>query len=696
MGEIVNIYNTPITLPNPPEDHLILNYGISEENQKWERIELPSFFDKIEYTKSGDLVLTKEQEEYAHEEVKRCKEGIWIFICGERVYIPKKYYFYLQWWILEEGARPEFRNTDLRYFIYLEYWEKVLWTLGIIRGKKRREGATSQACSNLIYECIFFKNSNCGLVSKTREDGETAFTGMVAYGYRQLPVFLKPKQVNKEDSVTQLIFAHKSETTKAGHADVIKTDEGHRSKINFKAPVLNAYDSGRMSRILLDEFGKLPKDVPASTFFSIVSKTLVKGVKRVGFVEMPSTVNSLTKGGGAEYKKLWVSANHFKKKPTNNRLVRYFTPAYDGYEGFIDEYGNSVIGEPNQRQYDYLVSRWVKRDENDELISELSEDDIKLGCKIYITVKRRDGLVGDELEEEIRQNPCDEEEMFSSANADCTFHAPSITAQLKRLEDNPVALRTVAFYRKEDQSVSWVDDKNGFWEILKFPPIGQENIYKIQDGRRKPGRINDGVISLDSYSNSQGGRKYGSKAGAYIIQKLDLTDPENTGMPIGEFYGRPAEKGILHNQIMLAAEFYGYEASIEHVADDYLSYFRDRGKVGYLMRYPKSAIDPIKRGEAERHYGYPTTPFALTKALDAGISYVLHYCYKIYFTNLLLQMLPFDPNDRTKSDLVVAFINGIVCATETTVKSEPLPKPLVKTYANPDYKKKMPNFQSGL
>jgi len=79
----------------------------------------------------------------------------------------------------------------------------------VVRGKKRREGASSQATANLIYECIFFTNSNCGLVSKTQIDSRDTFTDMAAFGYQQLPIFLKPRQLNREGSVTELVFVAK-------------------------------------------------------------------------------------------------------------------------------------------------------------------------------------------------------------------------------------------------------------------------------------------------------------------------------------------------------------------------------------------------------------------------------------------------------------------------------------------------------
>jgi hypothetical protein len=54
------------------------------------------------------------------------------------------------------------------------------------------------------------------------------------------------------------------------------------------------------------------------------------------------------------------------------------------------------------------------------------EEDIKLGAKAYV-YSRRIGLSGELLEEEIRQNPFDEIEMFMASNTDCIFNKFNIT-----------------------------------------------------------------------------------------------------------------------------------------------------------------------------------------------------------------------------------------------------------------------------
>lgn len=681
------IYGTQCRVPELPPQEEILNWDKPKEDQMWVREDLPEYFDRVEYTKTGDLILTEEQEDYAIRELERCKKGLWVFIYGKPYYITRKYYFYLQWWTLEDGSRPEYRDCDRRYFTYLEHWENVPWALGVIRSKKRREGASSQATSNLVYEAIFYKNSNCGLVSKSNEDGRATFTEMVAYGYRQLPAFLKPKQINREDSVTELVFAQKASNVKEGNAATQKEDEGNRSKINYRAPVLNAYDRGRMSRLLLDEFGKLEKEIQASQLFAIISKTLVKGVKRVGFVEMPSTVNKLSKGG-SEFKLLWENADLNKRIPTINRLVRYFSPAYDGYEGFIDKYGFSVINSPTPEQKEYLVSKWVIKDEDGNTISEISEEDIDLGAKAYI-IKRREGRIGDDLEEEIRMNPCTEVEAFMSANADCIFNVVKINEQIEKLKERQIFKRKILFFRDEvTQTIKWRDasESESFcWEFIGDLKPSDANKHYWDNGVKKPSRTDVGVIGVDGYSNSQGGKKYGSRASAWVYIKYDLRDPENTGLFTAHLYGRPQEKDELHNQILLAAEYLGFQAYYEFVADDYYTYFKNRGKLGYLAKFPINALDPNKRttsANSERHYGFPITDFAMTKQNDTMISYIEHYCDKIYWIELLEDLKTYDPSKRTPSDRTVSAMIALVGGLEPIYKPIPPKTPLIKVYLN--------------
>jgi hypothetical protein len=678
MNWIQKIFNTDVQIHEPKEGGYVETWD-GYEKQKWYRNELPLMFDGIKAEKGKAPVLDERQSAYIKEETRRCREGFYFMNNGVLTYITGKHYFYIQWWRLEDDIYPEFRDVDRRWFLFLNFWERVLWCLGVVRGKKRREGASSQATSNLIYECIFYKNTNSGLVSKSDKDGRETFTEMVAKGYRELPFFLKPIQLNREDSVTELVFEYLSSDPK---------EKSARSKVNYRAPVLNAYDRGRLSRALLDEFGKLESDIPASILFAILKKTLTKGVKRVGFVEMPSTVNSWKKGG-AEFKKIWDGANQFQKvgNVTANRLVKYLSAAWDGYEGFIDEYGMSVVDEPTKEQFKYLVDKWVVKDEySGDIISELTEEDIRLGSKQYVLVKRRAGLTGTELEEEIRQNPCDENEMFMAANADCAFDGAAIAARLDYLKDNPVYKRSILFYKELDGTVKWRDAKKGeesfCWKMTWFPPESKQNKSSKQGLFATPENILDGAISVDSYSNTQGGRKYGSKASALMGRKFDIFDPLNSGKAFGQLYGRPAEKDDLHEQVLLGAIYMGYRVWYEHTADDYYGYFKDRGALNYLGLYPMNLIDPTKKEDAERHKGTPLTGFSLSKQMDYAIAYFRHHCNLVDFETILENALIFDPYKRTEFDTMVSFLILLACLQQPIYVPKPPKDPLIKMYGD--------------
>lgn len=682
MVEKIDIYGSTITLPEKPKDEEALYYGLPRNKQKWVRQPLPRYFDTVEYDSKGNLILTEQQEDYAAEEVKRCKNGVWAWI-GERLrFIPKRYYFYLQYYTLEDGTAPEFREADRLYFLFFEHWFLILWCLGIIRIKKRRQGASSQSCSNILYEAIFFKNSNCGLLSKTKDDSKATFTEMVTAAYRLLPVFLKPKQVNKEDSVTEMVFAHKSQTVKAGVAAGAKEEEGHNSKINYKAPVLNAYDRGRMSYVLGDEFGKLPLDVPASRLLAIISKTLVKGVKRVGWIDMPSTVNEMTAGGGAEYRKIWDNANQFDRAITLNRIVRFFQPAYEAYEGFIDEFGDSVVGEPTNEQYQYLVDKWVRYNEDGIQISELSEEDIKLGSKHYVYIKRREGLTGVDLEEETRMNPCTEEEAFLYAGVGCEYNAVNFQNQIKWIKDNPAECywrqsRLVlskeiikSIYLKQPdkikKSVSYIDDAKGGWFILEEP--SKPNAFSDINGYLEPKNKIAYQIGVDTTQDRIA--VAGSNPAICVFKKSCIINGIETGLYPVALWISPTRLDIhFDEEVLKAAMYWGCEVNYEiDRRTDFYRYFLKENCGAFLTWTPKVMMNPLKPTKKPEYGSRSGDPFQLAQMLqisklwaDGDNNDVYNgHIHRCKHAGLIEQGLHYNHLDRTKSDLWVSLQMALV------------------------------------
>jgi hypothetical protein len=181
--------------------------------------------------------------------------------------------------------------------------------------------------------------------------------------------------------------------------------EGINSMIDYQAPGLNTYDQERLTDLLLDEGGKLESDVPFSEFLSIISECLVEGGEKVGFAEMPSTVNKWAKGG-EQFKKAWDGATWKREaseeekmkmavnEETANKFVRYYCPAYDGLPGFIGKFGESIIDAPTEEQSKFFNRKISGRKNTMAGIGSVQKYFLKIG---------RAKLTGEALEEEIRK-----------------------------------------------------------------------------------------------------------------------------------------------------------------------------------------------------------------------------------------------------------------------------------------------------
>lgn len=168
MQETIRIYNTDILLPEVPPLGEIENWGgVPKEEQYWRRRPLPAMFKSIQRDDDGNIALTKEQEDYCNRELERIKNGFWFFLNGVPTYITGRNYYYLQYWTLENRKPPEYRDTSRRYYLYLEHWYNVYWCRGVIRGKGRRSGASSESSSNEVCHVTTTKNARGGHVSKT-------------------------------------------------------------------------------------------------------------------------------------------------------------------------------------------------------------------------------------------------------------------------------------------------------------------------------------------------------------------------------------------------------------------------------------------------------------------------------------------------------------------------------------------------
>ncbi len=670
-GIVINIQGLDCNLPPEGYVYNIITkqlefrnvYKRSDDikNQYWEKIKLPIWYkdtmkrwDEYEKKKKEDEneFYDEKLEEYKKQEWDRRLNGFWYMNNGKPTYLTGMHYFYLQWWNIDIGS-PKFRIPDLEKFYFMEYCIQDPLCMGMLEVTKRRFGKSFIAGLFVTEYITRTKMANGGIQSKTGSDAKKFFAKTVVNPFRRLPRFFRPEYdmslgVNPK---TEMRFQKTNVRGKKADDNIDKDELG--SLIDWQSADTVAYDGQKLARIVNDEVGKTT-EVNVYDRHEVLRYCMLDDEGQIiGKALYTTTVEKLTteKDGVQDaFKLLWEESNQDKRQEngtTSSGLYRFFMSAKRTRN--FDDFGFP--------------------DENKTLDMILADRE---------TVKNNPRA----LSARVRKEPLTIDEAFSTDSDKCIFNVMNIGAREQYLKENPVLKRHVMFYRDIDQVVRWrniTDKEEDFhWVITQFPKQGEENKHTFDVKLRKPARTSDGAIAIDGYSNSQGG-KYGSKASAWIGRRYDLLNPETTGKAIGHLYGRPQIKETLHEQVLLAAEFYGYQAWYEHNSDDYLSYFRDRGRVGYLGSYPLSTIDPAKRETADRFKGFPTTPFSLTKQTDVGIMYFESHIDSIDFENLLEDAKKFDPNNRTDFDITVSFLMLIVCLMEP-VQKQIKREPLVKNY----------------
>jgi hypothetical protein len=629
-----------------------------DEDCYWEKIPFPLWYkevmkkwdsyDKIKKDDDEDFY-DERLESYKAQEWHRRLNGFWFRNNDKDVFLTGFHYYYLSYWNIDIGL-PKFRMPDLEKSYFIDYCIKDPLCMGMTEVTKRRFGKSFYAGCFATEYITRTKMTNSGIQSKTGNDAKKFFSKTVVNPFRRLPKFFRPVYDTSLGANPKSELRFQKPNIRGKKSDENLADDELGSLIDHASADTVAYDGQKLHRYVADECYKTT-EVNIYDRHEIVRYCLLDDEGNIiGKALYTSTVEKLDtdKDGVSEAAKLlWDESDQLNKGEdgrTSSGLYRFFMSAkktrnFDAY-GYPDE-----------------------------------EKTLKAILADRETVKNNPRA----LSARIRKEPLTIDEAFSMDADNCVFNAVNIQEREKELIEKPVIKRKVIYYRDLDQTVRWRDitqsETDFHWEISSFPDKDLINKSKLIDGLKTPLNINKYAITIDSYSNSQGGRKYGSKACAWIGVKYDILNPNNTGKAIGVLYGRPSVKESLHNQVLLAAEYFGCKVWYEFTSDDYLSYFRERGKIKYLGKFPLSAIDPKDRATADRHFGFPITPFSLTKQLDTGISYFENHCNKIDFELLLKFAKTFDPYERTKFDMVVSFLMLLVVLYEpetAIVKKEPV------------------------
>lgn len=636
----------------------ILYSDLSKDDQYFRHMVHPFSDDELVAISNKELLyqgMTPIQKQWIDKENRRFEEGLYAYIEGELTYLPGAYWCYVNYWTLEHGEKPEYREDDRLFFLFHEYLRLETILLALTRLKGRRQGATSIGMFFMWFIAGRKEHKLCGTTSFNDGACQDNFQRMFMYGFKALlPCFQADFDSDSENFIR---FVKPVEKKKKGVLAVKR--EGLNSYCDYKSNAINSYDSGRQSYNVPDEAGKRGK-VNIKSYWSRLYKTFVVGSKKVGFGYLPTTVGA-KKEGGENYKEFYEESNQNKINPktgkpygldTPTRCVVYFVPATHCYAGCISKFGKSIIDDPVEPVMGN-DGRWITE-----------------GSRTII-LREREKLEGEQLREHRRDYPLDVYDAFAFEEGYCEFDEERMKRQIEFLEQNP----HVAFWRqgriydeydseKNKLIVKWADDPKGDCWIEEFPE--EDNLYTDTNGTLEV--LNGHMYSLgaDTYKNifAEGG----SDGAICAFKKSCKIDGKETGLkPVFFYIGRPRLIKEFNRVMLLSCLFFGGKVNVEIDAGTWFyEDFLEWDALQLLEWTP--AVDLTKPKQKILPGTQSGNPFELAKQLEVaklyydGSSQVAYNgnVHRVTFIPLLKDSKSYNHADRTPSHMTVSLMMALL------------------------------------
>jgi hypothetical protein len=694
LGEIYKISGINIGLPQQPDKENIVNHNKTATNQKFKREPLPEeLTDASIATHNKKLTGTERDKsdkaakylnslydkysDYIDQEYERREKGVWITVKGLPIYVVGTYYYGIQW-VREETEYPNFRVIQNELMIFWEACKADDRCFGMQYVKNRRIGASYLAVVELLESGTINEDKILGIVSKKGDDSRKIFNRLIK-GFKRLPCFFQPLFDGTNTPKKELIL---DVPTKRRAKNEVVSDDGLGSSISWHNTEINAMDGDAIFRSLLDESGKYPPDVPFDKYWGIVKTSHTKGIRITGKSMVVSTVNAKSKGG-AEYEAVWNDSDVEKRDgngQTTSGLYRIFIAAEYCLEGMFDEYGFTIVEDPEKP---------VKTDEGKYT---------EIGSKTFLKNKA-ESLADkpEDLNEFKRQFPDTIYDAFRDESGNCAFNSIKLAEQTFHNEHEmmPDEIERGNFSwenGKEDTNVKWNPDLNGRFWIAKgcHPP----KEYRNQKEKKyingvlawAPMAEHIGCFGVDPYNVTKSATK-GSRGAIHLSTKMNTSElPNNTF--ILEYLDRAPKIEMFFEDVLMAMVYFSMPMLCELSNYDFLRMIKNRGYRHYSMNNPfKNFKDLIP---AELEFGGCPPQNAKIGIAQANVtnSYIEDYVGTAMedlnrpkgqmgympFTRTLTQWQTVDLEKRTDFDAYISSSLSLVGNQKIEIKAPPKKK----------------------
>ena len=690
-----------------PDMQLIEGYGLPPEDNMFQRETTPRALVELEKTIRLDLrpkakgkelsparreiatierfweALDADQVKYA-EEIEWLKRmwyyrlfGKFFLNNGKVTYITGDHWFFLNYYKLNNGGFPGYRDRDRRWYIALKYLEVSTETFanvdpdtslpipepdgtykmkdlghrvfyGMNNPKMRREGASSRYSSSMLSYSTRKKEGKAGLQAKDDYTAtEVLFPEHYVQVFIKLPIFWKPIF----DSATGI--APKSGFLFDNLDDI---DFGLHSRIDVATSSgKSKFDGSFLHRYHGDEFGKLDRSDP-NEVVDVVKFCLSTGGGNAihGFAWIGSTVEEIKEESAGENYKRFCERSKFEVRDqsgqTSSGFVTIFFSSYDGLEGYIGPYGESVIDDPTPDQARFMGKTFGSKK--------------YLDGKIAAYRKQKD-FVG--LANFRRQYPLCYNDCFIPPPSSQLLARDLIETQIQVLESHPElqAIRgDLMWTNGYDSTVVFIPniESGRFYLSRKFLDMEANQKY-FRDNSWYPLYPDRSVASADTFATDQ---VMGRKSNGSILVRwrrdviLDPLEREisdiQSDRDILTYSFRPNTVSEYCEDCIMACVYTGAMMYPERNRTNVIDHFRKRGYEGYLLYN----VDR-NTGKREPNPGWWNKNELVEAAirwLDEDIKKNITRCYHL---DLLKEYLEFGGRqDLTNLDLMVAKLGVII------------------------------------
>lgn len=634
MNEDKHLHPLWIPLPPPPTDITQIDgYGKEAKDQVFVRAEMPKRLKRLIESSStiediwkeleANQIKYEEEIEFIRRQWEIYFNGYWCFINGKPTYIDGWHYIYLSWWHFKDTKRPEYRDRNRKFYHAMKYAYttketvqydsdgklkykdsefRILETrdvgfrtvMGIAYPKHRKDGASNECLLAEYMEVITHRGSVGGIISMTGNHAqEKLFDEILVPGWTQMPFFFRPNTTSNANPSKHILFnGDRSVGNKL-------SSNGLGSKISYSSTADSTlYDGGNNVWINVDEAGKTTEtDVYIRHKQLKPCVSLGNGANIFGFLSYPSTVGEMEGLGGKKFFQICRESQYERRDisgQTTSGLIVLYMPAYEGLDGFIGKYGESIIDTPTEEQARYIGKPY--------------------GAKEHLNSKREALLLNNDMDgynEEVRLFPMTYMECFRTTDGDVGFNTKKINERLEELSHIRPEVRRGNFKWNNDEKdtfVIWYDDPNGKFYLSKVLAEYLTNKYYqlYIDGKYHKFPVIEGttrfVASADPFKFERTEHSRMSKGGGAVFWDFD-ENIDSKDKPIEywrsykfvcSYLERTSSRDEYCEDMLMMCVYFNAMMNPEIDVDAIWRHFESRGYGGYLW-YEIDAATNTKR-----------------------------------------------------------------------------------------------------